>query len=273
MIIKLNGADFSKNNLGQIQFRRELTAETLNILSKYTKVLSDEQKFAFQDFLNGLKANGIWDKIGVMYMPILSSKLSECVLNLKDLTQCTVPTTTSLYKIEGGYCKFTQSNGQINTTDAIQIKVNGSNMNVHFLLYADATVDYADGHNVITNKVTTSDSTILSYTIGKTYNATYKLGKNTKNSISPITTKGLIGFSSGTDTFLSFEDSVKQVVGVCADDTTITNAICYLNRRDTSWATPVNIDWSILSTGTALTLTEGQKYKELVDTLVSKISS
>lgn len=272
MIIRLRGADFSDNNIGKVQFKRELTPETLNILSKYSRTITEEQQFAFQDFIQGLKDSGIWSKISVMYMPILSNTLDECMINLKNLSQCVIPTNKSIYNVENGWLKLTKVDGQLDVSDTVQLKINGSNMNVHFLAYMNASVEYIDGHTIITNKANTSDTGTFYTTIGRTYNANYRIGTTTKNSLAPIKHKGLLGFSSGTDTFLSFEDTVKPIAGVVANDNTITDLTCYINRRETSWATPVNIDWSIMSTGTAFSFDEGQKYKQLVDLLVSKFN-
>lgn len=55
MILRLNGADFSANNIGKIDIIREITSDTKKLLSNFSREFTDEQMFAVQDFINGLK--------------------------------------------------------------------------------------------------------------------------------------------------------------------------------------------------------------------------
>ena len=63
MILRLSGADFSANNIGKIDIVRELSEDTISLLSNFTREITNEQRFAVQDFINGLKSNGIWSYI------------------------------------------------------------------------------------------------------------------------------------------------------------------------------------------------------------------
>lgn len=83
MILRLSGADFSSNNIGKIQVIRELKNETKRLLSNYTKKLTEVQKHAVQEFVDGLKEKGIWQYLGNLYLPILANSLEEVMLNVK----------------------------------------------------------------------------------------------------------------------------------------------------------------------------------------------
>jgi hypothetical protein len=83
MIIVLKNADFSANNLGKVNIRQSLDVATTALLGYYSNSvnLSDTQKFVVDDFVIGLKANAIWEKLRYCYLPILASNLAECRIN------------------------------------------------------------------------------------------------------------------------------------------------------------------------------------------------
>ena len=83
MIIVLPGADFSENNIGTIQLIRELAPEVAEILSHYSRALTDSQKFAFQDFYDALIREGIWSKIENLFIPALASTVTEAFYPVK----------------------------------------------------------------------------------------------------------------------------------------------------------------------------------------------
>lgn len=127
MIIRLKGADFSANNIGKIVYERILKDETRSLLSNYTKVLSEDQQFAVQDFLDGLKDAGIWSTIGNLYLPVLCGNISEALFNVK--TSVLDGTFSSSYVLE---------NNGVHPTDGTSIttiKYNGSEQNFHALAY------------------------------------------------------------------------------------------------------------------------------------------
>lgn len=84
MNIQLKGMEFNPD----VTFGRviELSNEVKNLFSSsgYTKSLSDEKKFAVQQAINSLQADGIWDKIVKLYIPVLAGKSEEAFLNIKE---------------------------------------------------------------------------------------------------------------------------------------------------------------------------------------------
>lgn len=79
MIIVLKGADFSANNIGQIDIPVDWQDETLAILAKQTRyTTSDAQAIALNQFIYTLKEEGIYSKIG-LFMPVfMGNSLNEC---------------------------------------------------------------------------------------------------------------------------------------------------------------------------------------------------
>lgn len=272
MIIRLREADFSRKNIGKLELTKELSAEVTNILENYTRNLTETQKFALDDFITGLKNNNIWDKINVMYMPVLSNNLTEAFINIKTLTTTTTP-SSSKYSVANGWLKSTINFGdaQNTSTDTAQIMLNGSMMNLHFSLYMNGT-SIRDTSTLIDTRATETESDILRMDMSNTSNSLIVLGTNSRFTTTPITGKGLVGFSSRTDGFTVIQqNSVSDTPeGKVAADTTITNKIAYVNRRISGWASTV-VDWALMSTGNSLTLIEAQKYKELVDNFVLKL--
>lgn len=136
MILRLSGADFSSNNIGKIQIIRELKNETKQLLSNYTKELTEVQKYAVQDFVDGLKEKGIWQYLGNLYLPILANSLQETMLNVKTLKNDYDNPDSTYYKlgIKGG---LTTANTieNIPTSSRITVKLNASQLNHHVMAY------------------------------------------------------------------------------------------------------------------------------------------
>ena len=89
MIIKLVGADFSANNIGKVTLKREVSDATKSLLSNYTRSLTTSQQLAVEDFIIGLKSNGLWASIGNLYIPALAGNLNETMFNIKTETKDT----------------------------------------------------------------------------------------------------------------------------------------------------------------------------------------
>lgn len=136
MIIRLSGADFSVNNIGKINIKRELSYDTKEILSKYTKSLTESQQFAVQDFIDGLKENGIWSYIGNLYLPILANDLSESMLNVKTLENDFTSPDSQYYKIgNSGGLTTTDSIENIPKENRVSVKLNASQLNHHLMMF------------------------------------------------------------------------------------------------------------------------------------------
>ncbi len=135
MILRLSGADFSSNNIGKIQVIRELKNETKRLLSNYTKKLTEVQKHAVQEFVDGLKEKGIWQYLGNLYLPILANSLEEVMLNVKTLRNDYNNPDTTFYKlgIKGGLT--TKNIENIPTSSRIIVNLNASQLNHHVMVY------------------------------------------------------------------------------------------------------------------------------------------
>lgn len=72
MIIKLPNADFSANNIGQIDLRTEVSASTQNFLDIYGKTWTLDQKFAIEDFLTGFNSATWKTKVDTLVIPTLA---------------------------------------------------------------------------------------------------------------------------------------------------------------------------------------------------------
>lgn len=100
MIIVLNEADFSANNIGQIPNVSELSEQTLAILSnatKYPKSKWNDYSQALNTLVNGLVNAGIYDKVSLLTIPVMSKNLTECACNQK--TGVSVANTTAFANI------------------------------------------------------------------------------------------------------------------------------------------------------------------------------
>lgn len=85
MIIVLSGADFSANNIGKIDLPVELDDTTKSILSMLTKYgATSMQAQHLNNFVLGLKSNGIYEKLTYLFLPIFAKELGEAFTNTID---------------------------------------------------------------------------------------------------------------------------------------------------------------------------------------------
>lgn len=104
MIIILNKADFSSNNIGKINIPVNLTTRQKKILSKYSKALSYNQKMAFGSFMNNLDSAGIINKLKALFLPVLAGNISEAFINIvtEDLSKDIDLSSSQYFKLENG---------------------------------------------------------------------------------------------------------------------------------------------------------------------------
>lgn len=83
MIIQLKGMSFNSD----VVFGKaiELTDETKALfgVGGYTKSLTDNQKILLQSMIESLQSEGLWDKIGKLYIPCLAGTDGEAFLDVK----------------------------------------------------------------------------------------------------------------------------------------------------------------------------------------------
>lgn len=99
MILVLNRADFSENNLGQVEITTILDEFTLNAIElSGNDSLTDAQKSALNTFFKNIGAFGtksnIFSKLRFLYLPILAGSLDKSLINYKTSDVSLVPSNT-----------------------------------------------------------------------------------------------------------------------------------------------------------------------------------
>ena len=85
MIVIVNGADFSKNNLGQIPIESPLdpfVETTMQHLTKYPAVVSNGYAQSLNKLYKELVSEGIWNKLKILSIPVMAKDVSECAYNI-----------------------------------------------------------------------------------------------------------------------------------------------------------------------------------------------
>lgn len=170
MIIVLNGADFSDNNIGKVILDKEISAEAKEVLSHYTKSLTKLQQIAFDNFMTSLKAAGIWSKTNNLYFPILAGNLSECWYDVIS-KKTTAPATVEGYGYDSKGLRVVtaaQTSEIAITTDGVNAPVG---TNCHFLTYMTEVM--ASGYFLGSNGKS------LTYWLGATSGVGTLIGGNT----------------------------------------------------------------------------------------------
>lgn len=109
MIVVLKGANFASDNIGQVEIPRELDAFTVEFLTHYSKTLTDEQKYAVDDFLTSMRSSGLWDKMGMIFFPMLASTLQEAYYN--PTGKSSAPSSYKGYGLSNGGLVIDLTNG------------------------------------------------------------------------------------------------------------------------------------------------------------------
>ena len=117
MIIRLSRADFSANNIGKYEFPKELSQFTLDAIAASGKVMTDEQKYALEDFFTSIGAidnNGIWAKLDKVYIPFIGADVTKGLVNYKDNNLDNTLNADNLTLVNGGV----KVKGETNVTTA-----------------------------------------------------------------------------------------------------------------------------------------------------------
>lgn len=271
MILRLSGADFSANNIGSVQLVRELTTETKTLLANYTRELTSNQKLAVQDFIQGLKDNNIWSKIGNLYIPLLAGNVSETLFNVKTSTlDCTMDGT--YYELVDGSVKVKDEyNTVVIPSSAGAVKVNGSYMNLHLMSYVKDGIYKTDERHI-----NTIYGGVNAYKSLKVWGNDVFYGGNppfvaANNLLTPESVGGFLAVNSGTDKIYGvYNNRYGTQNAVDTVDTTITNVnmtiACASNRSGVA-----NISQYMIGVGTSMSKEEMLKYNELCDALVNAL--
>lgn len=97
MILVLKKADFSRNNIGQIQIEDITDANAISIRKKYYPNMSDLVFKHFNRFISNIKSlYNSWDDIKALCLPIVSGNVNEAKINV--MTGNTIFEENSTYK-------------------------------------------------------------------------------------------------------------------------------------------------------------------------------
>ncbi len=272
MILRLNGADFSANNIGKIDIIREITNDTRELLSNFSREFTDEQMFAVQDFISGLKNSGIWSAVGNLYIPVICGSLSECGYNLK--TGQNDVTFGSDYVWSSTGLKLAPTSTKYWLTSA-KIKVNGSQQNLHLGAYnTDSLAGITQTEAIFGCSLTDDNKTTLQLGI-------------TADKAFALKTDNNIGVKVGSLTSADFgSQSLKMVIQSTLGNFGVIGAFTGeyntpISTDHTYTDVPVNVfnianvwretkNYGLFTLGTALTKEQASTYSNLCDALMSK---
>lgn len=272
MILRLSGADFSANNIGKIDIIREITSDTKKLLSNFSREFTDEQMFAVQDFISGLKNNGIWSSIGNLYIPVMCGSLSECGYNLKTGEKDVTFGSDYVWSSKGLKLLPTSTNYW---ETAAKVKINGSQQNLHFGAYnTDSLAEITQTEAIFGCDFTDDNKTTLQF--GITANKAFSL--KTDNS-----TNVRVGVLTGADFGAkSFKMVVQSTLGNFGVIGAFTGAYGTPISTDHTYTdVPVNVfniasvwretkNYGLLTLGAAMTREQASMYSNLCDALMSK---
>ena len=107
MIIKLNGADFSANNIGKIDFPIEISEFTKRAIIASGSKMTTEQQNALEVFFRNVGAIGsgseLWGKLTKVYLPFLGVDVTKSFVNYKGNTVDATPLATDAEIVNGGF--------------------------------------------------------------------------------------------------------------------------------------------------------------------------
>ena len=267
MIVRLSGANFSANNIGTIQLLKEVTQETRDLLANYSRTFTKSQMLAVQDFVDGLKSEGIWSHIENLIIPSLAGDISEAFYPIKGNGVYNEYTTVYELKNNGLYVASSDT-----SKIPAKIRANGSYMNLHIASYltycpkntVENTINSIYGSGIQVRERWMWENNIILY-----FSDTSKTVSTNAAAISD--TKTFLGVSSGTDNLYCVHNGAKHTYGNILDtDNTITD-IPFNVGADINNATSSNIAQGLISTGSAMSSDMMLVYSRLVDALMKSI--
>lgn len=269
MIIRLSGADFSANNIGTIQLIKGVTQETRDLLANYSREFTKTQKLAVQDFIDGLKSEGIWSHIENLYIPALAGDLSETLFDVKGGVVDATPSAEA-YDIDTH--GLHRGNGA-SASAVAKTKVNGSFCNFHmamFLSRFDVDSEQTrfntlyDGGDVIFRP-----SVWNGLSLTQTNSESTNMGNSLLNSGDA---KGFYGFGYGTDSNFTVYNGVNKGKSntTFSTDTTISNVNMYIGT-DINGASRSVFSQALISTGSNMGADMMITYSNLVSTLMASL--
>lgn len=228
--------------------------------------------FAVQDFISGLKNNGIWSSIGNLYIPVMCGSLSECGYNLKTGEKDVTFGSDYVWSDKG--LKLLPTSTRYWET-AAKVKINGSQQNLHLGAYnTDSLAGITQTEAIFGCNLTDDNKTIIQFGIA----ANNSLSLKTDNG-------GVVRVGSLTNADFG-KQSLKMVIqstlgnfGVVGNftgeygtpistDHTYTDVPVNVFNVASVWRETKN--YGLLTLGTALTREQASMYSNLCDALMSK---
>ena len=282
MIIKLTGADFSAKNIGTISVPIEIDADIQQILSHYTRSLTDKQKYAFQLFYRGLQSNNLLGKITNLYLPILANSVNEAMFNIVADKVDATNVGNSLYAMDSKNALYCTQTNMTEVANPLSFPYSASTKNMHLMMYIASNVTYAAGTSSYLFGCGKYSSDILQmYYAGASsgLGATLKLMIMGSGEINGTEMSGLIIgkgakiVSVGSDANALFNADKKtkstNASSVITNDTKFTKDVMPFlaySKKATN-VTPAYV----MSAGSALTADDMATYNTLLDTFVNSI--
>lgn len=136
MILVLNGADFSENNLGQVEVNYDLNQFTkAAIAASGNASLTEPQNRVLDKFFKKLGAFGsesnIWSKMQYVFLPMLSSDLAHSMVNYVGNDASIVPDADKFQLRNHGITGYDSTEQTINVTAGTAINL--QDMSVLFM--------------------------------------------------------------------------------------------------------------------------------------------
>lgn len=277
MIIKLNGADFSANNIGVIQLQRIVSEETKALLANYSREFSKDQQMAVQDFIIGLKDDNIWNNIDNLYVPALASGIEEAFYNIKTGAIDFVPSSV-YYEMESFGIRPVAGDTAVDASNIATATLGGSRMDYHFMVHV-SHASFEDGNAwdlpIICNNGGVLAGLRMFRNIASNY-FTISSYSSTALDIQKIPGEndisGFWGISSGQAKAFGMVNGYSdgQLNNVEADDTTFTGKLAYIGYQYTR-KPMMQAGMRIISTGRYLDEALMGKYNDLCDALIYAI--
>lgn len=271
MIIKLNNADFSQNNIGRLT-ERSLLPEIIELLSNFSKPLTDSQKFSVQDFILGLKNNGIWSLIGNLYMPIIAGNNNECGINVKT-KQNDVIFSSEDYTLVNEGLKLTPTTTSYWNTSA-KITFNGSQQNLH--LGAFNTTSLAELTQTDAIFGMNDNNAIVQLGIGVNGAVSTKTDNNTNINVGTYARTGFADSSlkllvqSTLGNFAMFNGEAGLYGTPISTDNTYTNKKVNVFNIASVWRRTIGT-YGLLTIGSAMSREQAEIYNSLCVELVNSL--
>ncbi len=150
MIIVLKNADFSANNIGQIEVPIIWDTDAKTFVDSLTGTISDERKRKINTLFVQLKAQQVFDKITSLYLPILGS--SDGGKSIKGTSTITYPSASTFeskgVRLSLGFRmpNFNRSNGSIGVYNSAPIDSNSGTLSAS-LSFNTVNVESSAGTN------------------------------------------------------------------------------------------------------------------------------